>query len=163
MAFDRLAAQLFAMDEASWARHANPWSVWTRVAILPLLALAVWSRVCIGWWVLALVGLLVVWTWVNPRAFPPPSSLDSWAAKGVLGERVWLARREVPLPPRHRRMPLVLGGLAALGTVPLAYGLAVLDPWATLLGLAVCLLGKLWFVDRMVWLYEDTRRDGPGG
>src|SRR5690606_2418557 len=110
-----LIASLFRMDETTWARHANPWSVWTRVAILPLMALAVWSRVWIGWWALLPVALLVVWTWLNPRAFPPPRSFDSWAAKGVLGERLWIARREgPPLPERHRRLPLVLNGVSAV-------------------------------------------------
>ncbi|MBX6373856.1 MAG: hypothetical protein IRZ13_06400 [Acetobacteraceae bacterium] len=151
------------MDEATWARHANPWSVWTRVAILPLMALAVWSRVWIGWWALLPVALLVVWTWLNPRAFPPPRSFESWAAKGVLGERLWIARREgAPLPERHRRLPLVLNGVSAAGLVPLVYGLVVLDAWATLFGLSVTMVGKLWFVDRMVWLYEDVRGGGQG-
>lgn len=155
--------RLFRMDEATWARHANPWSVWTRVAILPLMALAVWSRVWIGWWALLPVALLVAWTWLNPRAFPPPRSFESWAAKGVLGERLWIARREgAPLPERHRRLPLVLNGVSAAGLVPLVYGLVVLDAWATLFGLSVTMVGKLWFVDRMVWLYEDVRGGGQG-
>lgn len=163
MTFERRLADLFRMDDDAWARHANPWSVWTRVAILPLMALAVWSRVWIGWWALLPVALLVVWTWLNPRAFPPPRSFDSWAAKGVLGERLWVARREGSLlPERHRRLPLVLNGVSAAGLVPLVYGLVVLDAWATLFGLAVTTLGKLWFVDRMVWLYEDVRGGGQG-
>ena len=37
MTFEARIARLFAMDEATWARHANPWSVWTRFTALPLL------------------------------------------------------------------------------------------------------------------------------
>lgn len=40
---------------------------------------------------------------------------------------------------------------------PYVWGLAFLDPWPTILGAALMFLGKLWFVDRMVWLYEDLK------
>lgn len=30
-------ARAMTMDDATWERHANPWSVWTRMATLPLL------------------------------------------------------------------------------------------------------------------------------
>jgi hypothetical protein len=41
---ERRVASLFGLKGDSWMRHANPVSVWTRFAVLPLLALAVWSR-----------------------------------------------------------------------------------------------------------------------
>jgi len=37
-------ARMFALSATTWERHANPWSVWTRFAILPLAVIAVWSR-----------------------------------------------------------------------------------------------------------------------
>ena len=43
---DRLmacAAALFRLDEEGWERHANPWSVWTRIATWPVLMLVLWS------------------------------------------------------------------------------------------------------------------------
>jgi hypothetical protein len=40
MPIERFAARLMAMDDRAWARHANPWSVWTRFATLPFLLLA---------------------------------------------------------------------------------------------------------------------------
>ena len=39
----RNVASFFRLDDAGWERHANPWSVWTRVAIWPALVLALWS------------------------------------------------------------------------------------------------------------------------
>ena len=52
--------KLFGLEGDRWLRHANPVSVWTRFAVLPLLALAVWSREWIGWWSLAAVALVLV-------------------------------------------------------------------------------------------------------
>lgn len=58
--------KLMGMDDRVWARHANPWSGWTRVATLPLLAVAIWSREWIGWWALLAVAAVALWTWLNP-------------------------------------------------------------------------------------------------
>ena len=154
----RLAERSMAMDDAAWKRHANPWSFWTRVIVLPLLALAIWSRVWLGWWALVPVTLVVAWVFINPRAFPAPQRLDDWTSKGVMGERLFLARKETPIPDHHRRWGYGLSIVAGLCAIPLAYGLWVLEPWATLLGIAMALGGKLWFIDRMVWLYEDRNR-----
>jgi hypothetical protein len=73
----------------------------------------------------------------------------------VLGERLWLNRRNVPIPSHHRIAPNVLSGIGALGLVPLVYGLWRLDLCATLIGTILVYAGKLWFIDRMVWLYRD--------
>ncbi len=159
MTIEARIARAHRMDDAAWARHANPWSVWTRVPILPLLALAVWSRDWIGWWAAVPVALLLAWTWVNPRAFPPPASFDSWSSRAVLGERLWLARDQVPVPPRHRRMPAMLNALSAAGGLLLLYGLGWLVAWAALTGLAVALLAKMWFLDRMNWIVAEMRDD----
>lgn len=67
-----------------WRRHANPWSVYTRIPVPLLLTAAIWSRAWIGWWSLLPVAAVVVWTMVNPRVFPPPQSIDTWASRGVL-------------------------------------------------------------------------------
>lgn len=62
MTLERRIASVFHMDEETWMRHANPWSVWTRTTALPLLILAVWSRVWIGWWALLPIAAAVLWT-----------------------------------------------------------------------------------------------------
>ena len=161
MAFEKGIARAFAMSDAVWARHANPWSVWTRVVILPLLAVAIWSRVWIGWWALLPCALLAVWTWFNPRVFAKPSSTDNWASKGVLGERVWLNREAVPVPAHHRNMAAFLALLSGLGLLPLVWGLVALAVLPTLLGLIVVVGGKLWFLDRMNRLYDDMKEADP--
>jgi hypothetical protein len=156
----RLAA-LFRLDEEGWARHANPWSGWTRFATLPLLVLAGWSRVWIGqWWLLA-TALLLAWLWVNPRLFAPPRHWDAWITRGVLGERIWLARDTTPVPAHHRVLPLVLTGVALAGFLLMVAGIVVLAPWPTMAGMTIVLLAKLWFVDRMAWLLADSAGTAP--
>ena len=155
MAWDRHLARAFRLDDAGWARHANPWSGWTRMAVLPLLVLAGWSRAWIGWWAALPLALLLVFLWLNPRLFPPPRRLDAWISRGVLGEQLWLDRHRVPVPAQHRRLPHLLAAVAAAGGIGVLYGVVMLEPWPALLGLAVAYLGKLWFIDRMVWLHQD--------
>jgi len=154
--------RLMRMDDAGWRRHANPLSGWSRFAILPLMALAVWSRVWVGWGAAVPVALLVVWTFVNPRAFPPPRDYGAWMTRGVLGERLWLDRARRSLPAHHRRAALMTTLVAASGLPVLVWGLWALDPFATLLGLVLGVGGKAWFLDRMVWLHADLTGSIPG-
>lgn len=148
------------MNEAAWARHANPWSVWTRNTALPLLVLAFWSRVWIGWrWASPAILAACLWTWLNPRIFPAPRSTENWASKAVLGERIWMERRRTPVPGRHRVLPALLSGVSAAGVIPVVWGVYSLSLWPTVTGMVVIYLSKLWFLDRMVWLYEDARMD----
>lgn len=151
----KVSERLMSMDDDAWARHANPVSVYTRFTCLPLIALAVWSRDWIGSWSLIPIALAIVWTWLNPRLFKPPVSLDSWASKGVMGERVFLNRKVRPIPEHHERMAYLLSGFTAIGAIILVYGLIVLNAWATICGLFVTIIPKVWFVDRMVWILQD--------
>ena len=83
MSLETKLASVFGLrGEDAWRRHANPWSVYTRIPIPVLLVAAIWSRAWIGWWSLVPVGLVLIWTLVNPRVFPAPRSLDSWASRG---------------------------------------------------------------------------------
>ena len=154
--------RLMAMDDDGWLRHANPRSGWTRFAILPALALAVWSRWWIGWWALLPVMALVAWTWLNPRAFQKPSDYGSWMTRGVLGERLWLDRSRRAIPAHHVRAARITTAVAVSGLPVLGWGLSSFDVFATLLGLVLCVGGKAWFLDRMVWLHADLTGTVPG-
>lgn len=88
---------------------------------------------------------------------PVPVHIDNWGAKAVFSERVLLNRKNVPIPAHHRLVPHLLSILSALGIPLLLSGLYALAIWPTLFGSTVIYLGKLWFVNRMVWLYEDMR------
>ena len=108
------------------------------------------------------MALVVVWTFVNPRVFPPPRSMDHWASRSVLGEKYWGARKQNPIPARHRVAPWVLTGLNVAGVPFVVWGVVVLNPWMTAFGLALHMSGKLWSLDRMALLYDDMNLSAPG-
>ncbi|MES1026090.1 DUF6653 family protein [Gloeocapsa sp. BRSZ] len=158
MTFEKKIAAAFKMSDDAWLRHANPWSGWTRfTTVLPLLILAVWSRVWLGWLALIPVMLAVVWMWLNPRVFPKPQSTNNWISKGVLGERVWLNRDQIHVPQHHQLAPNILNTIAAVGGVFVIWGLVILSVWYVIFGFTLVTLGKLWYIDRMVWLYEEMK------
>jgi len=150
-------AKLFSMSAETWERHANPWSVWTRFTVLPIIVAAIWSRVWIGPWAWGLTALAIFWTWVNPRMFRKPVSTDNWASKAVLGERVWINRKQIAVPKHHRVLPNLLSGISGIGLLFLIWGLWKPEIWPTVLGAVLLYAGKVWFLDRMVWLYEDMK------
>lgn len=93
---------------AVFARHANPWSAWTRWASTPLVLVPMWTR---RWSHAAVVG---TWTALNPVIFPKPADDRAWASRVMLGEELWASDR-----PRDAGL-----GINAAATV--AWGLAVL-------------------------------------
>jgi hypothetical protein len=155
--------KLFGLAGGNWMRHANPVSVWTRFAVLPLLALAVWSREWIGWWSLAAVALALVFMMVNPLLFPPPRSTRNWTSRSVLGERIWSERGKVELPPQFRGSGVTNATYAiqVAGMAVLVYGLVALDLLAVVSGLLIMQTAKAWFLDRMVLLFEGMKTRDP--
>lgn len=64
----------------------------------------------------------------------------------------------VPQAPLHPQ----LGFQKRPGRARLAeQGTAALQVWPTLLGAVMVYCGKLWFLDRMVWLYEKMKELHP--
>lgn len=159
MDIGRLSERLMGMDDETWARHSNPLSGWSRVSCLPLLALAIWSRVWFGWHALWFVGLVFIWIWLNPRLFKPPETQDAWMTQGVLGERIWLSRASQPIPLHHEKVSRLLNIASGLSVLVLGFGLWKLDLGFTLAGLLTSMGAKLWFLDRMVWLKRETESD----
>ncbi|MEO1043499.1 MAG: DUF6653 family protein [Pseudomonadota bacterium] len=158
---DSISERLMGMSDDVWARHANPWSVWTRVPIIVLLTAALWSRVLWGWWSAVAVAMLLLWIWLNPRVFPRPQTQDHWGTKAVLGEQIWLHRKERSIPKGFAQQAVIGNGVAGIGGLLWLYGVIMLDPWASVTGASWTLLGKLWFLDRCVWLYEKTEQTAP--
>ena len=150
-------AKKFKMDDKTWMKHANPWSVYTRTLSLPILIIAIWSRIWFGWWSLILIILAIAWIWFNPRIFSEVKYTDNWASRGVFGERVWLNRKNIPIPEHHRVIPNILNAVQGIGLVFLIWGLWFFDFWSTLVGLILAIESKLWYVDRMVCIFEDMK------
>lgn len=157
MTIEKNLAQLFRMNEKARRRHTNPWSVFTRITTIPLLGLSFWSRVWLDWWSLVPIIIVILWLWLNPRIFPEPKSTDNWASKVVLGEWVRMNRKKVPIPKHHRLLPNIITVIGIFGLILFVYGLVVLHLWFTILGGILMMISKLWYADRMVWLYEDMK------
>ncbi|MFC3151896.1 DUF6653 family protein [Litoribrevibacter euphylliae] len=149
------------MDETTWAQHANPWSVYSRFTILPLLSFALYSREWLGWGALIPLSFVMFWIWYNPRAFNAPKSTNNWASKGTFGERIYLRKAQLELPKHHLQMANVLLALTFVGMPILIYALYINEIGWILFGNAMVMLPKAWFVDRMVWLYEDMKDSDP--
>lgn len=157
MNIEKTLARLFGLEGDQWLRHANPKSVYSRFPILPLLIISVWTRVWIGVYFVIPLGLTLLWTFVNPRLFDEPDSLENWASKGVLGERIWKDRSAYDIPRDFSLLTHMLNATQVIGLIPFLWGLYTLDFWMTMTGFAVAFLCKAWFFDRMVWLFEDMR------
>jgi len=161
MTLEKVFAQLFKMDEKARRRHTNPWSVLTRISAVPLIGLAFWSRVWLDWWAIIPITLVFIWVWINPRIFPEPKSTNNWASKVVLGEWVRMNREKVPIPKHHIFFPNIITAIGFIGLILFIYGLVVLHLWITILGGIIIMLSKLWYADRVVWLYEDMKDTTP--
>ena len=106
-AMEKRMAKAFGLEGDAWQRHANPWSVYTRIPVPAALVAAIWTYAWIGWWSLVPVGVVCLWLAVNPKVFRPPRSLDHWASR----RRCW-ARRSGPTARRSPCRP----GTASLPT-----------------------------------------------
>ena len=160
-AFENAIQRSMTMSEEVWERHANPWSVWTRIATFPFLIGAGWSFHWIGWWGVIPLGLVALWTWLNPRLFAKPAHTDNWSSRAVFGERLWLKRRERPIPAHHERVALVLTVISAGFAIVLVVGLVLDNAVMILAGGGLSVMAKIWFCDRMAWLFGDMARENP--
>jgi len=155
MTFEKRLAKIFNLEGDNWMKHANPWSVWTRFATLPFLILAIWSRVWLGWYCLIPISILIIWIVINPTLFKKPSSFDNWGSKSVLGERYWSEQKNNPVPKHHHTLIFILTIIQTIGGIILMIGLWRLDINLTILGAVTVYMAKMWFLDRMVWIFEE--------
>lgn len=158
MTTERKIANLFNLTDENWMKHSNPWSVWTRYTVLPIIVLAFWSRLWIGWWCLIPGIISLLWMFFNPIFFSKPKSTRNWASKSVMGERVYLNRDKIDIP-QHHKTPLykILNLISSIGMLLAIWAIIEYSVWGAITGISLAYLGKSWFLDRMVWLYEDMK------
>lgn len=159
MNIEQAFERLMGLNDERWLRHANPISVYSRYTVLPSIIVAIWSRTWIGPYALVLVALAIAWMVLNPRLFAKPTSMDNWASKAVLGERIWKERASYEIPQNWVIQIRILNPIQVIGIPPLIWGLYTYDVWITITRFVLLNLGKSWFLDRMVWLFEDHRDD----
>ncbi len=158
MTVERKIANWFNLNGENWMRHANPWSVWTRYSVLPLIVVAFWSRTWIGWWCLIPGLLSLAWMFFNPVLFNKPRSTKNWASKSVLGERVYLNRDKICIPLHHKTILVkILNSISFAGMMMAVWAIIYYSVWGAVMGGCLAYLGKSWYLDRMVWLYEDMK------
>ena len=84
------------------------------------------------------------------------------ASKSVFGERIWTDRRNTQIPEQFTsRVPNLANAYSCIGLAMLVYGMVALDVWMTIAGIVIVHGGKLWYLDRMVLLFEDMKRRNP--
>jgi hypothetical protein len=157
MTLESKIANLFRLTDENWMRHANPWSVWTRYSVLPAIILAFWSRVWIGWFSAIPAVISLAWMFFNPVFFRKAKSTKNWASKSVLGERIWMNRNKIQVPDRHKTLPKILNGVSSIGMLLAIWSIITLSIWPAILGVTLAYLGKSWYLDRMVWIFEDMK------
>ncbi|NOH24914.1 DUF6653 family protein [Vibrio europaeus] len=158
----KFAEKAMSMDDDTWAKHSSPWSVYSRFSILPMLTSALASREWLGWYALIPTFLVLSWIWLNPRVFPAPTSTNNWASMGTFGERIYLNRNKEDLIPKHHlTMCKILMLLQLLGLPVWLYGIYTLQIESMLFGTLWLMATKAWFVDRMVWIYQDVKNLDP--
>ena len=140
-----------------WHKYTNPWSIWVRFFILPMLIISMWSRVWIGEWSLLLILFTFIWIWFNPRISPKKKVKNIWAMQAILGERIWLNRHNNFIPEHHFFVITALQIIVIISFLTCLAGIIILNPWLTFFGLTITYLGMCWFLDRMVWLYNDDK------
>ncbi|CTQ51454.1 DUF6653 family protein [Jannaschia donghaensis] len=152
-----ISERLMSMNRATWARHANPWSVYSRIVGGSFVFAALWSPFWIGYWGIPAILLAALWVRLNPRMFPAPTHTDGWATQAVLGERAFLNRAQVPIPRHHAVAAYVTSALAGLFLLIVVAAFLTRDFWLALTAWHAATIAKLWFCDRMTWLWADMK------
>lgn len=112
---------------------------------MPLLAAGLYLN---NYWVL---GVVVVWLFVNSVLFPKPRSVDNWMSRGVLGEQIYYSDGK----KFKKDLPTLLNILNAPVFVSFMYFGWQQELIPMILAGLLTMTIKFWFIDRMVCLTEQ--------
>lgn len=71
---------------------------------------------------------------------------------------MYLNRDRVEIPRIHRTpLPWILNVISSIGMAMAIWAVVVYSVWGAVLGVSLAYLGKSWYLDRMVWLYETMK------
>ena len=70
-------------------------------------------------------------------------------------------RDVIPVPQYHRTVPHILSGVSGVGMLMVLWGVLWFEVWPALFGVVMVYFGKVWFLDRMVWIWQDMRDASP--
>lgn len=129
---------------AIFARHANPWSAWSRWATTPLILVPVWRR---SWRDAAWVA---VWFALNPVIFAAPADRSAWSTRAMLGEEQWVVAR-----PRDAALLVNLAGSVATAAALRSARRRQLLPTVIATAIAMALTMGYW---ALMVRYFDRRR-----
>lgn len=141
---------LAGIRRAVFARHANPWSAWSRWATTPLILVPVWRR---SWRDAAWVS---VWFALNPVIFGEPTDQAAWSTRAMLGEEQWVTDR-----PRDAALLVNLAGSAATTWALLSACRRRLLPTVAATAAAMTLTMGYWAL--MVRYFDRRRYRGEHG
>jgi len=85
--------------------------------------------------------------------------LITGGSKSVLGEKYWSERKMKSVPKQHNTPVLILTILQAIGGIILIVGLWKLDISLIIIGTIIIYMAKMWFLDRMVWIFENMKNE----
>ncbi len=75
-----------------------------------------------------------------------------------MGERIYLNRDKINIPDIHKSPVLkILNIVSSIGMGLVKWAIVQYSIWGAAFGIALAYLGKSWYLDRMVWLYEDMK------
>ena len=112
------------------------------------LYLAIWYHNWVG------LGIVILWTIINPIVFPKPKKANSWFSKVVLGEKVWLSKfKSKP----QLDLATILNILTAVFSIPSLYFAYINEFWPMLYCASLMFVFKLWFTDKVALQHAEEK------
>nr|WP_306455024.1 DUF6653 family protein [Pseudovibrio flavus] len=150
------------MDVRNWGKNQSALTFYSRLLALPYFVAALWTHTL---WdmqsALGLCALGIAWLWLTPRLYKGSGSANSWYVRAHFGQRIWLNRMSVPVPPEvhFRALAMAFAGVVGFGVA--IWGATDANIVLAASGVAVAYAGRLGFLDQMAKLYAQMQNAHP--